>query len=116
MTRFTLPAVTPAEILAELEKLATRLGVTVRVEAFDAKSTAKGGLCKLRGVPFVMIDARLPVMDRIGVLSDALATFDLEAIYVPPVVRARLERRRRGRGPVMPLLRPVARARWRDAR
>ncbi len=104
---------TPAEILVELERLATKLGVTVRMEPFDAKSTAKGGLCKLRGAPFVVIDQGLPVIDKIGILSDALASFDLEAIYVPPVLRARLERRRRGRGPVMPPLRPVAKARRR---
>jgi hypothetical protein len=107
--------VTPGEILAELEKLATRLGVTVRIEAFDAKSSAKGGLCRLRGAPFVVIDAGLPVMDKIGILSDALASFDLEAIYVPPVLRARLEKRRHGRGPVRPPLRPVAKARRRES-
>jgi hypothetical protein len=108
--------VTPTEILAELEKLANRLGVTVRFDAFDAKSAAKGGLCRLRGSPFVVIDAGLPVMDKIGILSEALSTFDLEAIYLPPVLRTRLERRRGRRGPVSPPLRPMAKARVRVVR
>jgi hypothetical protein len=104
------------EILAELEKLANRLGVTVRFDAFDAKSTAKGGLCRLRGSPFIVIDGGLPILDKIGILSEALSTFDLEAIYLPPVLRTRLERRRGGRGPILPPLRPMAKARLRAVR
>ena len=107
---------TPPEILAELEKLANRLGVAVRFEAFDARNTGKGGLCRLRGTPFVVIDAGLPTLDKIGILSEALSTFDLEAIYLPPVLRTRLERRRPGRGPVLPPLRPPAKARLRTVR
>jgi hypothetical protein len=109
-------AVTAAEILAELEKLANRLGVIVRFDSFDAKSVAKGGLCRVHGSSLIVIDAGLPVMDKIGILSDALATFDLEAIYLPPVLRARLERRRGRRGPVRPPLRPMAKARVRVVR
>ena len=104
---------TPPEILAALAKLAKRLGVVVRFDAFDAKLASKGGLCRLRGASFIVIDEGLPMMDKIGVLSDALATFDLEAIYVPPVLRTRLAKRRSRRGPVRPLLRPVVKARLR---
>ncbi len=107
---------TPTEILAELEKLANRLGVIVRFDSFDAKSAAKGGLCRVHGSSFVVIDAGLPVMDKIGILSEALSTFDLEAIYLPPVLRTRLERRRGRRGPVSPPLRPMAKARVRVVR
>jgi hypothetical protein len=111
--------VTPPEILAELEKLANRLGVAVRFDAFEGAGSGKigkGGLCRLRGAPFIVIDGALPILDKIGILSDALATFDLEAIYLPPVLRARIERRRTGRGPVLPPLRPVAKARERGRR
>ena len=107
---------TPPEILAELEKLANRLGVVVRFEAFDAKLASKGGLCRVHGSPFVVIDGGLPVLDKIGILSEALSTFDLAAIYLPPVLRSRLEKKRSGRGPVRPPLRPMAKARRRDAR
>ena len=109
-------AVTPPEILAELEKLANRLGVAVRFDAFDGGAAGKGGLCKLRGAPFIVIDGGLPILDKIAILSEALSTFDLEAIYLPPVLRTRLERRRGGRGPVMPPLRPMAKARMRVVR
>jgi hypothetical protein len=111
--------VTPPEILAALAKLASRLGVVVRFDAFDPKlagattGASKGGLCRVRGASFIVIDGGLPIMDKIGVLSEALATFDLQAIYVPPVLRTGIERRRARRGPVRPLLRPVAKARLR---
>jgi hypothetical protein len=108
--------VTPAEILTELEKLALRLGVPVRFELFDLRMAGKGGLCRLRGQPLILVDAGLPLLDKIGVLSEALASFDLEAIYVPPVLRARLESNRGNRkknprrGPVAPTLRGPAKA------
>ncbi len=113
---------TPNEILAELETLATRLGLVVRFDAFDAKLASKGGLCRVHGSPFVVIDGGAPIMDKIGVLSEALAMFDLEAIYVPPILRTRLARRRTvpaprkptrqgsSNAPVRPPLRPVAKA------
>ena len=105
---------TPREILAELEKLASRLGVAVRFEPFDARNGGKGGLCRLQGKPHIVIDDKLALLDKIGVLSEALASFDLEAIYLPPVLRARLERR--GKGRVRPTLRPPAKARLRTSR
>jgi hypothetical protein len=105
--------VTPSEILGELEKLASRLGVAVRFEAFDRRNGGKGGLCRVRGKPQIVIEDKLPVLDKIGVLSEALSKFDLAAIYLPPVLRARLERR--GKGRVRPPLRPPAKARKRAA-
>jgi hypothetical protein len=109
--------VTPAEILAELERLANRLGVAVRFDVFDAKlaSASKGGLCRVHGEQLIVIEGGLPILDKIGVLSDALATFDLAAIYLPPILRSRLERNRSPRGRVRPPLRPVAKARLRAA-
>jgi hypothetical protein len=81
----------PADVLRELASLARRLGVAVRFEALEAH--AKGGLCKLRGEPIVVVDCAAPVLDQIGVLSEALRAFDLEALYVPPFLRAHLEGR-----------------------
>lgn len=82
---------THADVLRELEKLARRLGVTVRFETFDLKVIeGKGGLCWIHGTPTVVIDGGAPLLDKIGVLSDALRVFDIEALYVPPVLRQRL--------------------------
>lgn len=106
----------PREILDELEKLAGRLGVVVRYEPFDAKARRRGGFCRVHGSPFIVVDGGLPLLDKIGILSEALAMFDLEAIYLPPVLRTRLDKKRGGRGPVRPPLRGVVKARLRAAR
>ena len=79
-------------MLGELERLARRLGLEVRFEAFDPKSTRRGGLCTLRGSPVVLVDAHATTLDKVGVLCDALARFDIEVMYVPPVLRARIQR------------------------
>jgi len=82
----------PAQMLRELSDLAARIGVDVRYEVFDRYVLeGRGGLCWLRGKPVVVMDAGMPVLDKVGVLATALARFDLEPIYVPPVLRRRLE-------------------------
>ena len=81
----------PADVLRELASLARRLGVAVRFEALEAN--ARGGLCRVRGEPMVLVDEAAPILDQIGVLSEALRAFDLEALYVPPFLRAHLEGR-----------------------
>jgi len=81
--------VTPARVLHELEALAARIGLSVRAEPFGGGLlSGRGGLCWVRGRPIVVMDASLPVADRIAVLAGALARF--EAVYVPPLVRARI--------------------------
>jgi hypothetical protein len=84
--------VTPLRVLHELEALAARVGVAVRAEPFgEGLLSGRGGLCWVRGRPLVVMDASLPVPDRIAVLSRALARFDLDSVFVPPLVRAHIE-------------------------
>ncbi len=85
----------PERILTELIDLAHRLGVEVRSEPFDVRVLeSKGGLCWVHGRPAVYMDSGMALLDKIGVLAEALSTFDIEAMYVPPAIRARIERRR----------------------
>ena len=85
----------PPDVLMELEKLARRVGIRVRHEPFDPRVIeGKGGLCWVHGHPIVMLDAGAPVLDKIGVLAAALARFDIEALYVPAVLRQRIDQRR----------------------
>jgi hypothetical protein len=84
--------VTPERVLQELEALAARIGITVRLEPFGSGLLAgRGGLCWVRGQALVVMDASLPLPDRIAVLSSALARFDLDKVYVPPFLRAHFE-------------------------
>ena len=89
---------TPAEVLRELEKLAGRLGIQVRHEPFDVRVIeGKGGLCWVRGVTTVMLDAGAPTIDKVGVLAEALSYFDIQALYVPPLLRQRIALRKKAR-------------------
>jgi len=79
-------------MLRELERLARRIGLEVRFEAFDPLAARKGGLCTLRGSPLVLVDAHAPTLDQVAVLCQALARFDVEVLYVPPALRAKIQR------------------------
>jgi hypothetical protein len=79
-------------MLRQLASIANRVGLQVRFEAFDVASTRRGGLCRLHGATVLFIDAHATTLDKVGVLCDALARFDIEALYVPPLLRARIQR------------------------
>jgi hypothetical protein len=90
--------VTPARVLAELEALAARLGVSVRAEPFGrGVLERRGGLCWVDGRPLVVMDEKLAVTDRIGVLAGALAQLDLDGVSVLPLIRERIDEARTGK-------------------
>jgi hypothetical protein len=79
-------------LFEELALAAERAGVKVREETFDPNLSdvkrPRGGLCTLRGERLILVDAKLPLPERIATLAEALASVDLEGIFMPPVVRA----------------------------
>jgi len=104
------------ELVSALEALAARLGVPVRYDAFDrglAKGRSCGGLCRVRGRPIILLDANLGPRDHVATLAQALATFDLDAIYLPPLVRATIHAH--GKARVL-APRPLARVKPRSPR
>ena len=110
----------PRELVAALEALAARLGVPVRYDVFDralAKGLAKGrtfgGLCLLRGQPIIVLDASLGPRDHVATLARALATFELDGVTLPSVVRATI--RAHGRTLIVEP-RPLARSKPRPPR
>lgn len=101
-------------LAALLEDVAFRLGIEVRYERFErdalgiaSRGGTRGGLCRIRGSLVVLMDEQLAAPDRVAVLARALATFDLETLYVPPIVRATI--RAHGHG-APAKLRPLAKA------
>ena len=72
-----------------------------------ARGGARGGLCRLRGQPMILIDDALAPSERVAVLARALGAFDLDGIYLPPLVRATI--RAHGSGKMLEP-RPLARA------
>ena len=79
-------------LLDELTWAAARVGIDVRMERFDPNLSdarrPRGGLCVLRGRRVILVDAAAPLPDRIATVASALSQVDLDAIYLPPVVRA----------------------------
>lgn len=75
-------------VLHHLEELAKKLGVDVRYEA-AAGHVGKG---VLRGQKIAVIDARLRVPERVAALASILADEPTNGLYLPPAVRAWLDR------------------------
>jgi hypothetical protein len=80
-------------LLQELIQAARKAGITVRCEPFDPALSEggkkwRGGLCVVRGERVILVDERAPLVDRIAMLASALASVDLEHVFLPPIVRA----------------------------
>ncbi len=76
----------PEVMLELLEGACDQLGVKVTYEPLQG-ATFRGGLCKVKGVFRVIIDKRGTVGEKLSTLARALATFDLEGIFLTPAAR-----------------------------
>jgi hypothetical protein len=79
-------------LLDELTRAAAKVGVAVRTEPFDPHLSdarrPRGGLCTVLGRRIILVDAAASLPDQIATVAGALAQVDLEAVYLPPIVRA----------------------------
>lgn len=86
----------------ELTLAADRAGIRVRAEAFDPNLSdvkrPRGGLVTLRGAKVILVDAKLPLPERIATLASALAEIDLEHLSLSPMLRATIGAYRSGAG------------------
>jgi N-dimethylarginine dimethylaminohydrolase len=82
-------------IIDQLEELIKSFGVQIRREPIKQDEDlvkAVGGLCLLRGEYVLIISSKATTMDRINTLATALKHFDLEQIYIRPVLRELLDK------------------------
>jgi hypothetical protein len=82
-------------LIDHLEELAESLGIQLRYEAIkqDEDSTyVVGGLCLLKGKYVLIINTKAKVTERLNTLATAVKHFDLDQIYVRPVLRELLDR------------------------
>jgi len=95
------------KVFQGLSDLAERLGITVRVEPFAFKIgtplSTKGGVCKMGGRFVVLVDERLALIERVGVLGEALGKVIPSDTEIPEFLSAYLKT---GHAQVNPLLRP----------
>ena len=82
-------------IIEQLEELIKTFGVHIRHEAIKQEEDlvkVVGGLCLLRGEYVLIISSKATTMERINALATALKHFDLDQIYLRPVLRELLDR------------------------
>lgn len=81
------------QIVKALEEVAERLSVRIHYEDMKAfEFRIEDGSCRVKGEPSIFIDRKRPLKERIAVLARELQKFDLEDIYIPPLLREELLR------------------------
>ncbi len=84
----------PEQMTEALETAAAQLNVRVRYEAITTGVNATGGLCKLKGEWCVIIDKKASPTERAAILTEALAGFDTDGVFLPPQIREALQQRK----------------------
>jgi hypothetical protein len=82
-------------IIEQLEELIRGFGVQIRREPIKQdEDLAKivGGLCLLRGEYVLFINSKAPTIERINTLATALKHFDVDQVYLRPVLRELLDK------------------------
>jgi len=82
-------------IIDQLEELIKSFGIQIHCEAIKQDEdlvNVVGGLCLLRGEYVLIINSKATTMDRIKTLATALKHFDLDEIYLRPVLRELLDK------------------------
>ena len=75
--------------LQALEEALSRLQVVIREE--EPPGDSAGGLCVIRGAPTLILRPFLRPVDQIAVMAKALGRLGTEGIWLPPIVRRRVE-------------------------
>ncbi len=78
---------TQEQILKELEDLAEKCGIALRME----KGDFDGGFCVLKEERIIVINKRLALQKKTSVLAQALAEVGIEEVYLKPAVREYIE-------------------------
>lgn len=79
------------EIMKALEEVAERLSVRVHYEEMKAfEFRVEDGSCRVKGEPSIFIDRKRPLKEKISILARELQKFDLEDIYIPPLLREKI--------------------------
>jgi len=75
------------DLLKSLETLADQLNVTLKYE----EGEFKGGLCRVRGKNMIILPLAAPAEEKIERLASGLSNFDMDKVYVLPLIRDLLD-------------------------
>jgi hypothetical protein len=84
-------------IIRQLEELAVTFGLQIRYEPIridDDLPNVPGVVCRLKGDNVLIINSNSTVRDKIKTLAEAVKNFDLDQVYILPVIRELLEKAR----------------------
>ncbi len=85
----------PDQLLPILEEAAGRLDITIKYEGLAASGVSgTGGLCKVRGQWWLIVDKKATPSERVAILVDALAGFETGALALSDKVEELLSARR----------------------
>src|SRR5262249_34081854 len=82
------------QILEELERAAEKVGLKVSYETLGGDVVGQGGLCKVKGQWRVIVDRHATAGEKVSLIAQALAGFDLEGVYLSPEVREFVDRKK----------------------
>lgn len=80
-----------AQQVEALEAVAESLGVSVCYEPMAGIVAGRGGLCRVRDQYRIIIDRRLKAPERVQILVDSLARFDVASVEMPDLIRGLLQ-------------------------
>lgn len=84
----------PEQVTEALEAAATQMGVRVRYDSLAPGTGTGGGLCRVRGQWWVIIDKKTTPSERAAALTEAFAGLDTESVFLPPKIREAIQTRR----------------------
>jgi hypothetical protein len=87
----------PEQMTETLEQAAAQLGVQVRYDTMTGDAAGGGGLCKVKGTWWVIIDRKTPPAERAAMLIEALVGFDTDSVFLPPQLREAIAAKRNER-------------------
>ncbi len=90
-------AMDESTIVRQLEELAETFGLQIRYEPIrmdDDLPNVPGGVCHFKGDNVLIINSKTTMREKIKTLADAVKNFDLDRVYILPVIRELLEKTR----------------------
>jgi hypothetical protein len=80
-------------LINQLEELAGKLGIEIRYGNIPGEDSHRmGGLCRVNGKYILIIHSRLTVKEKIGILTKTLKGFEMDDVFVIPVIRELLDK------------------------
>jgi hypothetical protein len=80
-------------LINQLEELAGKLGIEIRYGNIPGEESHRmGGLCRVNGKYVLIMHSRLTVKEKIGVITKTLKGFEMDDLYVIPVIRELIDK------------------------